>query len=89
MRLIDAEELGFEILENTSDQDETANMIYGFVINAPTIDAVPVVRCRDCKQCRTEWGIGKWYGSCKEWNTHSVMADWFCINGERKCDETD
>lgn len=38
MRLIDAEELGFRILEETSDKDETANKIYGLVINAPTIE---------------------------------------------------
>ena len=38
MRLIDAEELGFRILEETSDTDETANKIYGLVINAPTIE---------------------------------------------------
>lgn len=42
MTLINAEELAYRILEETSDKDETANMIYGMVINAPTIDAEPV-----------------------------------------------
>lgn len=51
------------------------------------VDLVPVVRCKDCKHCNTDWAMGKWYGSCKVWNTHSVMADWYCVNGERQDDD--
>ena len=61
--------------------------VYECINKAPKIDAVPVVRCKDCKHCNTDWAMGKWYGSCKIWNTHSVMADWYCVNGERKDDE--
>lgn len=44
-RLIDAEEL--ELQFDVSDEDIIAKEI---IRNAPTVDAVPVVRCRDCIQ---------------------------------------
>ena len=39
---------------------------------APTIDAVPVVRCKDCKYFKTRL--------CENENNHD---DWFCADGER------
>ena len=82
MRLIDAEELGFEILENTSDQDEIANVIYGFVINAPTVDAVPVIRCKDC----TYWeDCGETRGRCEATGA-GTREDGYCAWGERKAE---
>lgn len=42
-RLIDAEEL--ELQFDVSDEDIIAKEI---IRNAPTVDAVPVVRCKDC-----------------------------------------
>lgn len=51
------------------------------VMDAPTIDAVPVVRCRDCK----------WYDKhdkrCKVWN-HGVLSIGYCYRGEEREDET-
>lgn len=52
--------------------------------NAPIIiDAVPVVRCKDCKywnphikECE---GIGKWFGLEDEWSENG-----FCFKGERR-----
>ena len=43
-RLIDAEEL--ELQFDVSDEDIIAKEI---IRNAPTVDAVPVVRCRECE----------------------------------------
>lgn len=47
------------------------------------IDAVPVVRCNDCKywnphikECE---GIGKWFGLEDEWSENG-----FCFKGERR-----
>ena len=53
---------------------------------APTIDAVPVVRCKDCK-CWTEWSNGT--GSCSRFALDWIGtdADDFCSMGERKDDE--
>ncbi len=50
MRLIDGDELwerlNYEPWEHNADRDEIALPI---VNAAPTVDAVPVVRCKDCK----------------------------------------
>lgn len=51
---------------------------------APTIDAVPVVRCADCKYLNEDLAVGEWDGSCRYWNTHSVLYSWFCSQGDRK-----
>ena len=40
---------------------------------APTIDAVPVVRCKDCKYFKTRL--------CENEDNYD---DWFCADGERK-----
>ena len=40
---------------------------------APTIDAVPVVRCKDCKYSKTRL--------CENEDNYD---DWFCADGERK-----
>lgn len=48
MRLIDADALYDELYEDM-DEDEVLDRIPPcYVDNAPTVDAVPVVRCRDC-----------------------------------------
>ena len=53
MRLIDSDELwerlNYEPWEHNADRDEIALPI---VNAAPTVDAVPVVRCKDCKYYR-------------------------------------
>lgn len=59
MRMIDADALAYEILSKygADGGTEDVNTIYGMVINAPTIDAVEVVRCKDCQY--HEWCIPK------------------------------
>ena len=54
-----------------------------FIGTAPTIDAEPVVRCKDCK-CWTEWDNGT--GSCSRFALDwlGTDADDFCSMGERK-----
>lgn len=68
---------------------------YGFAKSAiianglPTIDAVPVVRCKDCKH-----NYGKERGGefntedivCDYWATDGLNADDFCSYGERSED---
>lgn len=84
MRLIDADELFFSMTDSI-DQGiaETARD------EAPTIDAVTVIRCRDCKYAKKiylknlPW-LKVWEYSCQYFNTHSVMGDGYCNNAERK-----
>ncbi len=44
-----------------------------FLNDMPTVDAVPVVRCKDCKYFKTLL--------CQNEDNHD---DWFCADGERK-----
>lgn len=83
MRMIDGdtlwEKLDDEPWYDNADRDEIALPI---VAAAPTVDAVPVVRCKDCKYTRKVYGrlLCK-YGTC----TGCILRDdFFCANGERR-----
>ena len=54
------------------------------VDDAPTVDAVKVVRCADCKYMDDSFHVGGFDGMCKYWNCHSTDYSWFCSNGERR-----
>ena len=78
MRLIDADALIKEANEEGA---------YGYVdakqiADAPTVDAVEVVRCRDCKHYD-----GKWL--CKISGVPSRKPCDFCSHGERKDGDVD
>ena len=75
MRLIDAYSAK-EALECTLVGDE-ASMAERVIDSQPTVDAVPVVRCRECKHYD-----GKWM--CKIFGVPSRKPDDFCSHGERK-----
>ena len=89
MRLIDGdglwERLNYEPWEHNADRDEIALPI---VNAAPTVDAVPVVRCKDCKWFADNNG-GEWYG-CKMFHVVQITPedapkpDDFCSYGERR-----
>ena len=50
--------------------------------NAPTVDAVPVVRCKDCKHSWEDiGGLTCSHGVCVDC---VVLGDFYCANGERK-----
>ena len=72
MRLVDADAL----LKHKTDHDTiSTHLIY----NAPTIDAVPVIRCKDCKKFVVEEDQAyclDMYGQCDE--------NGFCAWAERK-----
>lgn len=83
MRLIDADALIDEL--GISDEDI---IFEGMLVDAPTIDAVPVVRCKDCKWW-SDWGNGT--GSCElsEAAMRREDATDFCSFGERRDDESE
>ena len=104
MRLIDANALMEYLLEKLAMYDSVEakmglvpltirNDLQGFVetINEqPTIDAVTVRRCRECKHGITGHGIkGGWVLCSKPYVTDTVgsamhRCDWYCADGERK-----
>lgn len=53
-------------------------------IDTPNIDAVEVVRCKDCKH----WGFHKWLKIpwCREMHIDRGAED-FCSNAERRTDD--
>lgn len=84
MRLIDADELRKEINKQAyPHSDSTANDIYFSVLhllaNAPTVDAVPIVRCVDCDYFKLVDGMGICKCSDDLWQTND-----FCSYGEPK-----
>ena len=96
MRLIDAEQLSESIHENVSALYEDAVFAkedcLTEVYAAPTVDAVPVVRCRECKHRSTEdcpmyFHSSYWHEGYEEYvddDTDHTEDDYFCPKGERK-----
>lgn len=87
-RLIDANKL---------IKEANADGAYGYVdvkqiADAPTVDAVPVIRCRECKHRYTEncpmyfhdsyWHDG--YFDYIDYDTDNTEDDYFCPKGERE-----
>lgn len=83
MRLIDADALNYVRVRIAHDDGTIGG--YNAVVpsseikNAPTIDAVPVIRCKDCK----------WYyrggATCMFWDgANGMCGDDFCGKAERE-----
>lgn len=95
MRLIDADQMAVDESEAymsaqvqiTDDLKWLVNFaahskIQKLIADTPTVDAVPVVRCKDCIYTRKLYGrlVCK-YGTC---SGCILREDFFCANGERK-----
>ena len=59
--------------------EEQQKSIKEALSRVPNIDAVPVVRCKDCKHRDAGNGLCEWRG----WPTQLVPDDGFCDKGER------
>lgn len=86
MRLIDADWLSEAIHDNVPAPYEDASWAkencLAEIDAAPTVDAVPVVRCRECKHCDPEN-----YHCDHPMSTTAPLSrkpDDFCSYGERK-----
>jgi len=81
MRLIDADAL----IQKRSHAKVYSPDMYviwqGYVMDAPTIDAVPVVRCKDCKHYDTI-GCSKGFGWCEKMDI-GTSDNFYCANGKR------
>lgn len=66
-------------------EDECRKMIgHAKPTKQPTVDAVPVVRCRDCKHCYAEGFVYVRNVCVKHYDFGNVDDDWFCADGERR-----
>ena len=91
MRLIDVDDLG--VGRCSKDVLPAAycagwNGLLGLIEKAPTVDAVPVVRCENCKHLR-EWNRKDIYAFCPKTNIVFLPFEldtrtFFCGCGERK-----
>ncbi len=84
MRLIDADKVKFKFpygFDNNGILMIPYHSCKCSLDNSPTVDAVPVVRCRDCKHmCRDNVGI-----FCEVWNGYNGCGyDGFCNYGEQR-----
>lgn len=87
MRLIDADALDvLNIIGGRMDgKVEFAKAVNEIIQNAPTVDAVPVIRCKDCVEFR------RWDDECGECydglaDGAMVSADGYCYAAERRKD---
>lgn len=57
----------------------------GWIREAPAVDAVPVVRCKDCKSWTRHSGVASYAptGLCSVWVDTTLGVD-FCSYGERR-----
>lgn len=97
-RLIEANALLSEMEKYSDDTERSKNeYLFGMqqrletcielVEDAPTVDAVPVVRCRDCKRYQHEVGADEYaLGWCPFITIHLVSRNGFCAWGKRKED---
>lgn len=90
MRLIDADDLAAKIMMEAPDfMDGGSSITKAFVLAmvktrsiTPTIDAIPVVRCKDC--------ILRFTNKCVLHDQAFPVNkgdDWFCADGERRTDD--
>lgn len=93
MKLIDADALLKQIAEDSRRNEGWYGDTWGFINtikDAPTIDAVPVVRCKDCRHWRDDNPRVNGYHCCyRMHNIFPMKESDFCSRGERRTDETD
>ena len=77
MKLIDVDALNLDHEVEMADDWKTAHEIANHVKYAPTIDAVPVVRCKDCMYCSPVFAFCTYNGRCE-----LVNYDDFCSWGK-------
>lgn len=89
-RLIDADALKreFSTIADRSNLDYIfIDVISDAIEDAPTVDAVEVVRCKNCKNWRENWIAGIESGVCLCGKPRRTKPDDFCSYGERRCRE--
>ena len=93
MRLIDADalidEMSVMVPWVIESPEENARMdalsdAYEAVKNAPTIDAVPVVRCRECQKWKKTFELDnrQVFGTCDRFYGAETEDSFFCRDGQ-------
>ena len=62
----------------------TRDEFVAFLKKQPTIDAIPVVRCYECKQWKKDVaGCTEFVGRC-DYANYMIGANGYCLYGERE-----
>lgn len=82
MSLIDSDALMSAVMAQEVVDKSVAKRL---IIQAQTVDAVQVVRCKDCKHFTKPLSPDMW-GWCKKvsMDNKATVEDWFCADGERR-----
>lgn len=83
MRLIDADALiteAFDLMDRDELLEDVPQIIKDYCDAQPTIDAVPVIRCRDCRWYYEDNSAGGW---CYVKTKQDVPFDGYCHNAKR------
>ena len=85
MRLVDVDEV---IAEYDRIHEGEAGKARKLMENAPTVDAVPVIRCKNCKFSKayyhgSESNLGMFTSLCTQ-GLYGMNADGYCSMAERK-----
>ena len=85
MRLIDADEVKETIRHRTKLAEWQKGIIWALIDMHKTVDAVPVIRCKDCKHYDGYYCHNKWWGDgCGNYTPPIKDEDGFCDWAERK-----
>lgn len=82
MRLIDADEVKETIRHRTKLVEWQKGIIWALIDMHKTVDAVPVIRCKDCKWWRDT------DHTCKNFMTSPRVPSDFCSRAERRKDDS-
>lgn len=83
-RLIDADEAIINFGFEWDDISPTRDEFVAFLKKQQTIDAIPVVRCYECKRWKKDVeGCTEFVGRCAYAN-YMIGANGYCLYGERE-----
>ena len=85
MRLIDADALNADFIQNHTANTDVYLTVRKIIDNAPAVDVVEVVRCKDCVEY-IPWLDGKICARIGSYFGNTKPND-FCSFGERKVSE--
>lgn len=86
MRLIDADKLVNRIVFHSDMPLSEKEAFEDAISEEPSVDAVPVVRCKECKHWEGEKRGQFWYFEQCALNQHIASCDDYCSCAERRTD---
>ena len=95
MRLIDADAILDDFLKRYTEMERDRKLVFAaceikqdfadMISNAPTVDAVPVVRCKDCIHSYDD--LCGLCCTCGPYVDCVVQPEFYCADGKRKEDK--